>query len=229
MREKMKNKISEIKILGFWRLLFPLMVLWVLLGACQQNRGENELREGLYLKYQEIVRKAPDSESVIWSRAIDYQFHGTANEELEIIQTIQTLVKKELKQGVQILNYPQPGDDLSIDSRGVVIKGGDNINFIDGYPSYLWLPPKYRKEGASVFPVLMKVGEKKGWNGLDVWPVIVAGKPEIQVNYYEAETGILIGIEKLKGKIKLRLVETNHKFLMERFLKSNVVGKSSTI
>ena len=102
--------------------------------------------------------------------------------------------------------YPQVGDDLTIDERGIVLRGGDQMNFAVGYPSYLWLPHDKRKKGAEVIEVIRKVEEKTRWEGWEVQPVKgMLG----DMHYYDANTGILVGVENLKGKLKMTLVDTN--------------------
>lgn len=184
----------------------------ILAFGCQQGSEPAPFFDGLYLIYEEVMAGTPRPEGILWIRKIHYRFGEGGDGTFKISQEVHTERGQRLKKGIEPVAYPQAGADLAVDKTGIVLSGGDQMTFIEGYPSYLWLPPKYRKEGASVIPIVRKVKEKAEWKSRKVWPVVF-GQSEIQVHYYDPQTGFLIGMESLKGKMSMMLIETNHEAL----------------
>jgi hypothetical protein len=183
-----------------------------LFWGCQQRNQVAPFFDGMYLSYEEISGKSSKPKDILWIREIHYRFQQRENGTFKIFQKIHTERGQGLNEDTALVAYPEVGDELMVDGQGTVLQGGDGINFIDGYPLYLWLPPKYRKEGAEVIPIARKVKDKTEWKGWEVWPVVF-GDMSIKALYYDNETGILAGAESLNGKIKMKLKDTNLKEL----------------
>ncbi|MEN8263007.1 MAG: hypothetical protein ABFR82_06050 [Nitrospirota bacterium] len=159
------------------------------------------------MKYIEIYSKSEMPEDIIWEREIVYGFKQLGVEGFHITQTVNTRMGKRLDGKIKPLPYPQVGDDLTIDKKGIVLKDGDNFNFPEGHPSYLWLPADKRKMNDEPIKAIRKVGAIKKWEGLEVFPVHgLLG----DMYYYDVHTGILVGAENINGKLKMLLIDTNY-------------------
>jgi len=196
--------------------------------GCQQSNEPAPFFDGFYLKYGEVLAKSPKPEDVIWTREICYIFEKLEDGNFHVKQEVHTRRGERLQQGLEPIPYPQVGDDLTIDKSGIVLKGGDGMNFIDGYPSYLWLPPNKRKKGADLFKVKVawRVEEKKKWEKWEVWPVRMLTQDDMR--YYDVNTGFLVGEEHMGGKWKTTLQDTNLDVL-KAAISVNVVGKNNSV
>jgi hypothetical protein len=183
--------------------------------GCQQSSEPAPFFGGFYLTYGEVLAKSPKPEDVIWTREIRYAFEKLEDGSFYVKQEVRTRRGEGLKQGLEPIPYPQVGDDLTIDKFGIVLKGGDGMNFIDGYLSYLWLPPDKRKKGADLFKVkiMWRVEGKMSWEGWEVWPVRMLTQDDIR--YYDVNTGFLVGEEHMGGKWKMTLQDTNLEVLKD--------------
>jgi hypothetical protein len=181
--------------------------LFLVFSGCTKYKEEPPFFDGLYLKYYEVFSKSEKPEDIIWTREIEYRFEKLKNGDFHISQMVNTQRGKRLDKKLDPPPYPQVGDDLTIDKNGIVLKGGDNFNFPEGYPSYLWLPSDKREKGAEMIKMIWKVEEKRKWEGIEVLPVKgMLGN----IRYYDVATGILVGTENINGKLKMILVDTNH-------------------
>lgn len=196
--------------------------------ACQQSDEPAPFFDGLYLKYGEVLAKSPKPEDVIWNREIRYIFEKLEDGNFHVTQEVHTRRGKRLEQELEPIPYPQVGDDLTIDKSGVVLKGGDGMNFIEGYLSYLWLPPDKRKKGADLFKVKVawRVEEKKQWESCEVWSVRTLTQDDIR--YYDVNTGFLVGEEHMGGRWKMILQDTNLDVL-KAAISINDVGKINSV
>ncbi len=190
-------------------LLIAISIPFIFLH-CTKYKEEAPFFDGLYLKYYEVFAKSQNPEDIIWTRDIVYRFKQTEDGNFHISQKVHTQKGKRWKLELELIPYPQVGDDLTIDKKGIVLKGGDGfMNFINGYPSSLWLPSDKRKEGDEVIEAIRKVEEKTRWKGWEVLPVkgMLGDR-----RYYDVNTGILVGVEYIKG-LKTALIDTNLKVL----------------
>lgn len=201
-------------------LLFLIVSVPLIFLHCTKYKEPAPFFDGLYLKYYEVFAKSRNAENIIWTRDIVYTFKQTDDGSFHISQKVNTQRSKRLDKKIETPPYPQVGEDLTISTKGIVLKGGDNFNFVDGYPSYLWLPLDKRKEGTEVIEVIRKVGDKTRWSGWEVWPV----KGMIgDMHYYDINTGILVGTESLVGNLKMILIDTNLKTLKTTLSKRQVI------
>ncbi len=188
-------------------IVFAFFSISLLVLGCQKKNEQAPFFDGLYLRYYEVFAKSQSPENIIWTRKIEYRFKQLEDGSFHVSQEINTKRGKKLKKDIEPTLYPQAGEDLTIDKKGIVLKGGDGfINFIEGFPSSLWLPFDKRKEGTEVIDKVRKVGEKITWDGREAWPVKgIIG----DIHYYDVNTGFLIGVENISGKLKMTLVDTN--------------------
>jgi hypothetical protein len=201
MTKIFKNKISVL-------FVFPLIILLSI--GCQKINEQAPFFDGFYLNYSEVFGDPNNSEDIIWTRVIEYRFKKLEDGNFHISQEVSTHEGKILEKKVEPTTFPMVGDDLSIDNKGIVLKGGDLINFINEHPSYLWLPFDKRKKGTAVIENILKVQKRMRWEDWDV--LLVKG---ILGNhfYYEMKTGILVGTENLNGKLRMKLVDSNQEKL----------------
>ena len=190
------------------------VLLLLILCQCSKSKEPAPFFDGLYLNYEEVSGKSQKekTEDILWTRQIRYRFQQKEDGTFKIFQQVHTERGQGLKKEIEPVAYPEAWEDLTVDAQGTVLQGGDGINFVDGYPSYLWLPRKHREEGAAAIPIIQEVKDKTEWEGWQVWPVVF-GESSIKANYYESEMGILVGMEAFNGKIKMMLKETNLKGL----------------
>ena len=184
----------------------------MVLLQCTKHEAEPPFFDGLYLKYHEVFGNEQEYEHIRWTRDIVYRFKQAEDGNFHISQRIDTQKGKGWKLKIEPMPYPEAGEDLTVDKKGIVLRGGDNFNFPNGYPSYLWLPSSKRRNGAVVIEIIRRVGEKTIWKGCEVWPVTGALG---DTHYYDVNTGILVGAESIRGRLKLTLVDTNLEALKE--------------
>ncbi len=199
-------------------IIFVFLFISLLILGCQKRNEEALFFDGLYLKYQEVFGNPETPERTIWTRDIEYRFKELENGNYHISQKVNTKRGKRLNKKIEPTSYPQVGEDLTIDKKGIVLKGGDGfMNFINEFPSYLWLPSDKRKKGAVVIEAIREVEDKTRWEGREVWPA----KGMIgDVHYYDVNTGVLVGVESLNGNLKMKLVDTNHETLKTSLFKN---------
>jgi hypothetical protein len=191
--------------------------------GCQQINEPAPFFDGLYFVYEEVMGKTTNPEDTMWTHTIRYRFEERVDGTFKISQEVHTKRGPRMKKSAIQIPFPQVGGDLAVDKTGIVLTGGDMMNFLNGYPSFLWLSPKYQKKGAKMFPILFETQEKIEWKGHEVWP---RGWGPDQTLYYDIETGLLVGKEALDGKMRMVLVETNHaalkKALPGKPIKTNI-------
>lgn len=199
-------------------IVFVFLSISLLFLGCQKKNEQAPFFDELYLEYYEVFGKPQNSEDPIWTREIEYRFKKLGNGSFHISQKVNTQRGEKLEKTVEPTPYPQVGEDLTIDQKGIVLKDGDNfMNFINGYPAYLWLPPDKRKKGVEIIKGVRIVGDKTESEGREVMSVNgLLG----DIHYYDVETGILVGVENLNGKLKMILVDTNHETLKTFLTKS---------
>jgi hypothetical protein len=210
-------------------VLFLLALSYFLLTlGCQQRSEPAPFFDGLYLKYGEVFSKSSKPEDIIWTREIGYTFKKLEDGNFHVTQGVKTKRGKRLKKELEPIPYPQIGEDLTVDKKGIVLKGGDGMNFINGYLSCLWLPPDKRKEGADLFKIkiMWRVEEKTRWEGWEVWPVKMLTQDDMR--YYDVNTGFLVGEEHMRGKWKTILQDTNLDVL-KAAIPANVVGNITPV
>ena len=197
--------------------VYALLLTGIFITGCHKNSKPAPFFDGLYLKYHEVFGKQ-ESGDIIWIREIEYRFLEMEDGSFYVSQTVNTQRGNKLDKKIEPFPYPQAGDDLTVDQRGIVMKGGDSFNFPEGLLSYLWLPPDKRKKGAEMIQVIKTVEEKMEWEGFDVLAVKgLAG----DVHYYDVNTGLLVGMENFSGKLKMVLTDTNHTELKAALTKPN--------
>jgi hypothetical protein len=207
--------------------VFIILIGCLSILGCQQSSEPAPFFDGLYLTYGEVLAKSPKPEDVIWTREIRYTFNKIEDGNFYVKQEVHTRRGKRLKQELEPTSYPQVGNDLFIDKFGIVLKGGDGMNFVDGYLSYLWLPPDKRKKRADLFKlkVAWRVEEKKKWEGWEVWPVRMLTQDDMR--YYDVNTGFLVGEEHMGGRWETTLLDTNIDVL-KAAIASKVEGESTS-
>ena len=187
--------------------LFLGISLTLLFLNCTKYEEEAPFFDGLYLKYYEVFSNSEESKDIIWTREIEYRFKQLESENFNISQIVNTKRGKRLDKKLETPSFPQVGNDLIIDGKGIVLKSEVNFNFPEGMLSYLWLPSDKRKEGPEMIKMIRKVEERTRWEGLEVWPVKgILG----DMHYYDADTGYLVGSENISGKLKMRIIDTNY-------------------
>jgi hypothetical protein len=186
--------------------LFLIVFFSLFFIHCTKYNEPVPFFDGLFLKYHEIFGNSKNTEKIIWIRDIEYRFKELENGNFRIIQKVETQRGKVLDKRIEPVPYPIVGEDLTIDNKGIILKGGDNFNFPNGYPSYLWLPPDKREEGAEIMKVVWKVEKQMKWKSWNVLLVIGMLKDK---RFYDTNTGFLMGTENISGKLKMILVDTN--------------------
>lgn len=201
-----KKGISLMEIITKRLILLMAACSALVLLQCTKVTEQAPFFDGLYLKYHETFGDSEKPDGLIWSREIEYKFKKTKKGDFQIYQVVTTQRIKKLNKKIEPVPYPLIGDDLTIDQKGKVLKGGNNLDFVNDYTSSLWLPFDKRKIGAEVIEKISKVGQEIKWAGQDVWPVKgLLG----DVHYYDLKTGFLVGAENFKGKLKMVLIDTN--------------------
>lgn len=187
-------------------ILFIILFFNLLVLGCQERSESAPFFDGLHLKYYEVFGNTQNPEEVFWTRDIDYRFKHLEDGNYHVSQKVITQREKKLRENIEPTPYPQVGKDLTLDRKGIVLKGGDTVNFIKGYPSYLWLPLNKRKKGAEILEGIREIEGKIEWEKREVWSAKGVSGDKY---YYDVETGILIGSEFLPDKIKMILTDTN--------------------
>jgi len=196
--------------------------LFLIFLSCSKNKEPAPFFDGLFLTYQEVFGSSEKGEDIFWTRKITYHFKQMKDNTFKISEDVKTQRGKRLKKGIKPVPYPGIGTDVIVDERGIVVKGAASVNFfIEGYPSYLWLPYAKRKTGEVIIKVVSKVGKRTRWRGWEVWPVSF-GDSKLHVDYYDADTGILVGKQTNEGKVFTMLVDTNLKELKAALHKRNM-------
>jgi len=186
------------------------MAFVVMLLSCVRQEDPVPFSDGLYLKYHEVFSNSERPDDVFWTRDIEYKFKKLDDGTFHVLQEVSTQKGKRIDGKLEPVPYPDVGDDLTIDKKGTVLKGGNNFNFMDGYLSYLWLPHDKRQKGDMVINVIRKAEEKRKWGQ---WVAVPVKGLIGDMLYYDADTGFLVGLENVQGKLRMSLVATNHKRL----------------
>jgi hypothetical protein len=186
---------------------YGLVAIIFVLG-CEKAIEPSPFFNDLELTYLEEFRKSPKEEDHLWTREIHYKFQKDQYGAFKVLEKIRTGKELGLDNKREPILYPRPKENLTIGPQGIVLEGGAGLNFPDGAPSYLWLPPKYRAKGKDVIPIVRRVQDKTVWEQWEVWPVVF-GDSSISSHYYDVGTGILVGAEPANGKLKMVLTKTN--------------------
>jgi len=208
----------------FITILIGLSVVVVLGHGCRRAIEPAPFFDGLSLTYIEIFENSPKPEDRISTREIRYEFHQIQEGAFKVTEEVQTR-RGPAHPKVELI-APEVGQDLTIDSDGIVLRGGDGMNFINGFPSYIWLHPKYRRNGKTVIPIIRNVRDQLSWEGWQVWAVVF-GDMDFPL-YYDIKTGFLVGREAANGKLRMRLKATNLKGLKVSEV-SNVAGQTDKV
>lgn len=188
----------------FKNIVFIFLIVFFI--SCTEYNEPAPFFDGLFLRYHEVFGDPKDKEKILWTREIEYQFKELKNGNFHIIQKVKTQRGKALDKGIEPVPYPEAGENLTIDREGKVVKGGDFMNFVKGYPSYFWLPPEKRKDGGEIIEGIWKVKGRVRWRSCNA--LLVEGILKDK-RYYDINTGILLGVENATGKLKMILVDTN--------------------
>lgn len=188
-------------------LVAMILVATVAVDVFAGASGGAPFFDGMTLVYEETLGQ-PGKAGLIWSREIRYRLKSVGDGSYAVTQTVVTKPGPGLKPGMDPVPFPKT-NGLVIDSAGITKKGGDGIHFVEGTVGYLWLPGDRRQPGAEVIPGARRVGNKMLWLGRSVWPVTLADDPNVEVAYHDTETGILVGIDQAKGRLKTVLIDTN--------------------
>jgi len=188
----------------FQRFVFLFLIMSFI--GCKAYSESAPFFDGLFLRYYEVFGNPEDNEKILWTRWIEYRFEKTEDGNFHIIQKIKTQRGKALDKRLEPVPYPEAGEDLTIDREGNVVRGGDFVNFVKGYPSYLWLPPEKMKEGTEIVEGVWKVEGRVVWR--DCNALLVKGMLKDK-RYYDINTGVLLGTEDVTGRLKMILIDTN--------------------
>ena len=134
------------------RLLLAIFLIFIVL-SCTKQKEEGPFYDGLYLKYNETFSKSEKPEDTIWEREIIYRFKHVESGEFHIAEIVTSKMGKWLDNKIETIPFPEVGDDLTINNQGTVLKGGNSFNFMNEYPSYLWLPADKRKKGVEIIKI----------------------------------------------------------------------------
>jgi hypothetical protein len=182
----------------------------IVLASCTKYKKPAPFFDGLYFKYYEEFFSSDTQKDTVWTREIEYRFKQVDNGNYHVTQEVNTRRSKKMHEKLKLVQYPKVGKDLTIDKNGVVIKGGNNFNFANGFLSYLWLPPEKRNEHTDKKRIPQEVEEKRKW---EKWTVIPVRRIVTDTHYYDAGSGFLVGSENIGGKLKMMLIDTNQRVL----------------
>lgn len=187
-----------------------------ILGCGGKERGEPApFESGDYFEYEahggpisdikhneiyEITRKNGDTYEC-GTRTVFYEVRDRLLDEREDL-------KFELDRFGQIVRAFSKGEPIQ-----------DNFGLYLEHHIRLWLPPSMRRTGGEILlsgcRKPFKITEKKEWENWAVWMAEVNVGDEKIINYYDAETGFLVGQMQylFTGDRGFRLVDTNKDIL----------------
>jgi len=193
-------------------IIIPIFLLLFLTGCVKEN-DEAPFFDGFYLKYTEVFGASKKTENNFWTREITYKFTKDNDGNFQISENVQTQRGQRLDKDISPTPYPKVNGNILLNKNGIVIGGGDSRYFINGQPSYLWLPPEKRDRGAKLMDGLAEVRDITQWKK---WEVLRVDGLLGDITYYDVNTGILIGNEQLNGKVTMVLEDSNLSALKSR-------------